>query len=132
MSDDVLMVAMRLVGCLPNQSGKRGVMGISLDEAQKVASVAVELSRSKGVRTAIAVVDNAVSLIALARLDDARSYYPDSARGKAMAKALREGNPANNSPVRLAPTPSNRRRATCTEAASCLLPERYQSCEATR
>ena len=51
-------------------------MGITLDEAQKIVAVAVELSRSKGVRTAIAVVDNAGSLIALARLDGARSYYP--------------------------------------------------------
>ncbi len=69
-------------------------MGITLDEAQKVVAVAVELSRSTGVRTAIAVVDNAGSLIALARLDGARSYYPDIARGKAMATALWDGTPS--------------------------------------
>jgi len=69
-------------------------MGITLDEAQQVVSVAVERSKSKGVRTAIAVVDNAGSLIALARLDGARSYYPDIARGKAMATALWAGTPS--------------------------------------
>lgn len=69
-------------------------MGITLDEAQKVVLVAVELSRIKGVRTAVAVVDNAGSLIALARLDGARSYYPDIARGKAMATALWDGTPS--------------------------------------
>jgi len=69
-------------------------MGITLDEAQQVVSVAVERSKSKGVRTAIAVVDNAGSLIALARLDGARSYYPDIARGKAMATALWGGTPS--------------------------------------
>ena len=51
-------------------------MGITLDEAQVVVAKAVELSRARGVRTAVAVVDNAGSLIALARLDGARSYYP--------------------------------------------------------
>ena len=69
-------------------------MGITLDEAQQVVSVAIKLSKSKGVRTAIAVVDNAGSLIALARLDGARSYYPDIARGKAMATALWDGTPS--------------------------------------
>ena len=69
-------------------------MSITLDEAQKVVSVAVELSRSKDARTAIAVVDNAGSPIALARLDGARSYYPDVARGKAMATALWDGTPS--------------------------------------
>lgn len=34
------------------------------------------------------------SLIALARLDGARPYYPDIARGKAMSTALWEGTPS--------------------------------------
>ncbi len=69
-------------------------MGITLDEAQRVVAAAVDMSRGKGVRTAVAVVDNAGSLIALARLDGARSYYPDMARGKAMATALWDGIPS--------------------------------------
>ena len=69
-------------------------MGITLDEAQRVGAAAVDMSRGKGVRTAVAVVDNAGSLIALARLDGARSYYPDIARGKAMATALWDGIPS--------------------------------------
>lgn len=69
-------------------------MGITLDEAQVIVAKAVEMSRARGVRTAIAVVDNAGSLIALARIDGARPYYPDIARGKAMSTALWEGTPS--------------------------------------
>jgi len=91
----MLLVYFGIVAEIQKHQARNGVvMGITLDEAQKIVSVAVERSRTKGVHTAIAVVDNAGSLIALARLDGARSYYPDVARGKAMATALWDGTPS--------------------------------------
>ncbi len=61
---------------------------LSLDDARRVADAAVAESRRRGVRTAIAVVDRRGDLVVVARLDGARSYYPDVAYGKAMAAAL--------------------------------------------
>jgi len=63
---------------------------LNLREAQRLLNLAVEESERRGVRTAVAVVDARGDLIAAARLDGARYYYPDVAYGKAMAAAMWE------------------------------------------
>ena len=63
---------------------------LTLDEAQRMIQAAVDESRRRGLRTAVAVVDARGDLIAAARLDGARHYYPDVAYGKAMGSAMWE------------------------------------------
>src|ERR1041385_2935861 len=61
---------------------------ISLDDAQRVAGVAVAESQRRGLTTAVAVVDARGDLVIALRLDGARHYYPDVAYGKAMGAAM--------------------------------------------
>ena len=63
---------------------------ISLEDAQKVVSVAVIESQRRGLKTAVAVVDARGDLVVAVRLDGARHYYPDVAYGKAMGSAMWE------------------------------------------
>jgi glc operon protein GlcG len=61
---------------------------LSLQDAQRMALVAIAESERRGVQTAVAVVDARGDLIMVARLDGARHYYPDVAYGKAMGSAM--------------------------------------------
>jgi len=61
---------------------------LNLEDARRLTGIAVAESRRRGVRTAVAVVDSRGDPIVVARVDGARSYYPDVALGKAMAAAL--------------------------------------------
>ena len=63
---------------------------ISLEDAQRVAGVAVAESQRRGLRTAVAIVDGRGDLVVALRLDGARHYYPDVAYGKAMGSAMWE------------------------------------------
>src|SRR5689334_3082792 len=60
---------------------------ITLEDAQRMVAVAIAESRSRGVKTAVAVVDARGDLLMAVRLDGARPYYPDIAYGKAMGSA---------------------------------------------
>ena len=61
---------------------------LTLREAQRIVDVIVTESESRGLKTAVAVVDERGDLILAARLDGARFYYPDVAYGKAMGSAM--------------------------------------------
>lgn len=61
---------------------------LSLREAQQILDAVIAESESRGVSTAVAVVDARGDLILAARLDGARFYYPDVAYGKAMGAAM--------------------------------------------
>ena len=63
---------------------------ISLEDAQRVAGVAVAESQRRGLKTAVAIVDARGDLVIALRLDGARHYYPDVAYGKAMGSAMWE------------------------------------------
>jgi uncharacterized protein GlcG (DUF336 family) len=63
---------------------------ISLEDAQRLVSVAVAESKRRGLKTAVAVVDARGDLVIAVRLDGARHYYPDVAYGKAMGAAMWE------------------------------------------
>ena len=63
---------------------------ISLDDAQRLVSVAVAESQRRGLKTAVAVVDARGDLVVAVRVDGARHYYPDVAYGKAMGAAMWE------------------------------------------
>ena len=63
---------------------------LTLAEAQRLIELALAESLRRGVKTAAAAVDARGDLIAAARLDGARHYYPDVAYGKAIAAALWE------------------------------------------
>jgi uncharacterized protein GlcG (DUF336 family) len=61
---------------------------VSLEDARRVVAAALAEGRSRSVGVAAAVVGAHGELIAVARLDDARHYYPDLAYGKAIAAAI--------------------------------------------
>ena len=63
---------------------------LNLKEAQRLLNIAIDESERRGVKTAVAIVDQRGDLIVAARLDGARYYYPDVAYGKAMAAAMWE------------------------------------------
>ncbi len=63
---------------------------ITLEDAQRIAAVAVAESAKRGVKTAVAVVDQRGDLLVALRMDGARHYYPDVAYGKAMGSAMWE------------------------------------------
>lgn len=65
---------------------------ISLQDAQRIANAAVAESARRGVKTAVAVVDQRGDLLVALRMDGARYYYPDVAYGKAMGSAMWEEN----------------------------------------
>lgn len=65
---------------------------ISLQDAQRIANSAVAESARRGVKTAVAVVDQRGDLLVALRMDGARYYYPDVAYGKAMGSAMWEEN----------------------------------------
>ncbi|MGE0704256.1 MAG: heme-binding protein [Vicinamibacterales bacterium] len=62
-------------------------MSISLSDAEKVLQAAQKQAASMGINVSIAVVDPRGDLVALARMDGARYFTADIARGKAMASA---------------------------------------------
>lgn len=59
-------------------------MAITLQEAEKALQAAQKQATAMGIRVSIAVVDPRGDLVALARMDKARYFSPDIARGKAM------------------------------------------------
>jgi glc operon protein GlcG len=63
-------------------------MGITLSEAQKMLEAAQANASSLGVNVSICVIDTQGIPIALARMDGARFFTTDVARGKAMVSAF--------------------------------------------
>ena len=63
-------------------------MPIALHEAEKLLKAAEESAVSQGLKVSIAVVDSRGDLVATCRLDGARHFTPDIARGKAMVSAM--------------------------------------------
>ncbi len=63
-------------------------MTMSLREALGAIDAAIAKSESMGLRLCIAVVDDHGELVAVERMDGARAFACDVARGKAMASAL--------------------------------------------
>ena len=63
-------------------------MPITLREAEKALKAAEVSAASLGVKVSIVVVDNRGDLVALYRMDGARHFTPDIARGKAMISAM--------------------------------------------
>jgi len=61
---------------------------LSLEEARRILDAAVSECERRGVKTAVAVVDDHGQIVAAARLDGARHYYADVAVGKAMSAAI--------------------------------------------
>ena len=68
------------------------ISSLTLEDAQRVLDKALEVARSRDFKVAVAVVDDHAIPVVVARLDGARTYYFDVARGKAMAAALWEAN----------------------------------------
>ena len=62
-------------------------MAITLQEAEKALQAAQKQAAAMGIRVSIAVVDPRGDLVALVRMDKARYFAPDIARGKAMVSA---------------------------------------------
>jgi uncharacterized protein GlcG (DUF336 family) len=60
---------------------------MNLDEAERMLGAAKAKASEMGVAVSIAVVDNRGDVVALARLDGARYFTADIARGKAIVSA---------------------------------------------
>ncbi|MBM2825214.1 MAG: hypothetical protein HW402_878 [Dehalococcoidales bacterium] len=63
-------------------------MPITLRESEKLLKVAEESALSQGLKVSIAVVDTRGDLVLTCRMDGARYFTPDIARGKAMVSAM--------------------------------------------
>lgn len=62
-------------------------MGVTLKDAQAVVQAALAKAQAMGIKISVAVVDDHGDAVALARMDGARHFTADVARGKAMASA---------------------------------------------
>jgi uncharacterized protein GlcG (DUF336 family) len=60
---------------------------MNFDEAEKMLNAAKAKAAEMGAAVSIAVVDNRGDVVALAKLDGARYFTPDIARGKAIVSA---------------------------------------------
>ena len=63
-------------------------MAITLSEAQKVLRAAEASAKAQGINVSVSIVDPRGDLVASVRMDGARFFTPDIARGKAMVSAL--------------------------------------------
>ena len=63
-------------------------MAITLADADKIMAAARASAQETGIRVSICVVDGRGDMVALARMDGARFYTADVARGKAMVSAM--------------------------------------------
>ncbi|MSQ33431.1 MAG: heme-binding protein [Dehalococcoidia bacterium] len=63
-------------------------MAITLSEAQKIMRAAQASAKALGINVSISVVDPRGDLVASVRMDGARFFTPDVARGKAMVSAM--------------------------------------------
>ncbi len=63
-------------------------MPITLREAEKLLKAAEESAVHQGLKVSIAVVDSRGDLVLICRMDGARYFTPDIARGKAMVSAM--------------------------------------------
>ncbi|MBI4296950.1 MAG: heme-binding protein [Chloroflexi bacterium] len=63
-------------------------MPITLREAERVLKAAESSAISQDLKVSIAVVDTRGDLVITCRMDGARYFTPDIARGKAMASAM--------------------------------------------
>jgi uncharacterized protein GlcG (DUF336 family) len=62
-------------------------MGLTLKDAQKVLAAAEARAKAIGINVSISVVDARGDLVATQRMDGARWFTPDVARGKATVSA---------------------------------------------
>ena len=63
-------------------------MPLTLKEAQKMMQAAEACANQLGIKVSISIVDGRGDLVAAARMDGARFFTTDVARGKAMASAI--------------------------------------------
>ena len=63
-------------------------MNITLREAEKLLKTAEASASSQGLKVSIAIVDSRGDLVLTCRMDGARFFTPDIARGKAMVSAM--------------------------------------------
>lgn len=63
-------------------------MSVSLHDAARIIQAGEASAKSQGIKVSIAVVDTRGDLVALSRMDGARFFTPDVARGKAMVAAV--------------------------------------------
>ena len=70
-------------------------MPITLQEAEKLRKAGEESAKSQSLKVSIVVVDSRGDLVVASRLDGARHFTPDIARGKAMVSAMFNAPSAN-------------------------------------
>ncbi len=63
-------------------------MPVTLRQAQKILKAAEASAASQNLKVSIVVVDNRGDPVAMCRMDGARHFTPDIARGKAMVSAM--------------------------------------------
>ena len=89
------IVVARLAEPVRAQAPAAAILGPTLFEAQKALAAAVATATKLGVTLSCAVVDSRGDLVALHRMDRARFFTTDVARGKALASAM-FGQPSAN------------------------------------